>query len=177
MPVATAFQTIGPYWSLIEHSEMADLTRFGADGEVIILTGRITDGAHAPVTDACVELWQASPAANERFPGWGRSRTDEEGRFRFTTIRPGPLPLGAGAHSNTRQAPHVALNIFARGILTRLVTRAYFKGDPLNEQDPVLGMIDDPARRGTMLAQPAGERTWNLDICLQGEGETVFLEF
>jgi protocatechuate 3,4-dioxygenase, alpha subunit len=177
MPVATAFQTIGPFWALIEHPEMADLTRFGADGEVIVLTGRITDRDGAPVTDAAVELWQASPAADERFPGWGRSRTDEQGRFRFTTIRPGSLPPAVGARGNTQQAPHVALNIFARGILTRLVTRAYFAGDPLNEQDAVLGMIDEPRRRATLIAQPAGERTWNLDVRLQGEGETVFMEF
>ena len=177
MPIATAFQTIGPYWGLMEHPEMADLTRFGADGEVIVLTGRITDGDGGPVTDAAVELWQASPPSDERFPGWGRSRTDEQGRFRFTTIRPGPLPPAFGTRGNTQQAPHVALNIFARGILTRLVTRAYFAGDPLNEQDAVLAMIDDPRRRATLIAQPAGGRKWNLDVRLQGEGETVFMEF
>jgi protocatechuate 3,4-dioxygenase alpha subunit len=177
MPIATAFQTIGPYWSLIDHPEMADLTRFGAGGDVMVLTGRITDGDGAPVTDGSIELWQASPPADDRFPGWGRSRTDHDGRFRFTTLRPGPLPPATGAHANTQQAPHVAINIFARGILTRLVTRAYFAGDPLNEQDGVLAMIDDPARRATLIAQPAGDRTWNLDIRLQGDGETVFMEF
>lgn len=170
MPAATASQTIGPYWHLIEHPEFADLTRFGAEGEVITLTGRITDGDGAPVGDCCVEIWQSSPAASERFPGYGRARTDAQGVYRFTTIRPGPV-AGLG---NALQAPHIAFNLLARGILTRLVTRAYFAGEPLNETDPLLNLVPE-ARRGTLIAgQAAGE--WRFDIRLQGEGETVFLD-
>ncbi len=173
MPVATAFQTIGPYWHLIEHPEWADLTRFGASGARLVLTGCIRDGDGAPVGDGAVELWQASPATSDAFPGWGRAATDAEGRFRFTTIRPGPLP-GAG---NAQQAPHVALSLFARGILSRLVTRVYFAGDPLNETDPLLGLIEDPGRRATLIARAAGTDAWHIDIRLQGDGETVFLDF
>ena len=173
MPIATASQTIGPYWHLIEHPEFADLTRFGAAGERIILTGRVIDGDGAPVADGCVELFQASPAASETFPGYGRSATDRDGRFRFTTIKPGPVP-GPG---NAQQAPHVAINLLARGILGRLVTRLYFAGDALNETDPVLSLIEDPARRATLIAQPDGAGMWHLDIRLQGAGETVFMEF
>jgi protocatechuate 3,4-dioxygenase alpha subunit len=173
MPIATAFQTIGPYWHLIEHPEWADLTRFGAAGDRIVLTGRLRDGDGAPLADGAVELWQASPAASETFPGWGRAATDAEGRFRFTTIRPGPLP-GPG---NAQQAPHFALSIFARGILSRLVTRVYFAGEPLNETDPVLNLIEDAARRATLLANPAGAGAWHTEIRLQGAGETVFLDF
>ncbi len=92
--------------------------------------------------------------------------------FRFTTLRPGPVP-GRG---NTQQAPHFAITILARGILTRLCTRAYFAGDKLNDTDPLLGAIDDPARRATLVAQSAGGDLWRLDIRLQGEGETVFLD-
>lgn len=173
MPHATAWQTIGPYWHLIEHPEFADLTRFGAEGERMTLTGRLTDGDGAPVADGCVELWQASPAASEIFPGYGRSATDGDGRFRFVTIRPGPLP-GPG---NAQQAPHFALNLLARGILGRLVTRAYFDGEPLNETDPILSLVEDPARRATLIARPAGAATWHIDIRLQGAGETVFMDF
>lgn len=173
MPIATASQTIGPYWHLIEHPEFADLTRFGASGERLALTGRISDGDGAPVADCCVELWQASPATSDVFPGYGRAATDGDGRFRFTTIRPGPLP-GPG---NVQQAPHVALNLLARGILGRLVTRAYFDGEALNDTDPILALIESPARRATLLARPAGEATWHIDIRLQGAGETVFMEF
>ena len=173
MPIATAAQTIGPYWHLIEHPEFADLTRFGATGERMALTGRVIDGDGAPVTDGCVELWQASPATSEIFPGYGRAATDREGHFRFTTLRPGPLP-GPG---NAQQAPHVALNLLMRGVLSRLVTRAYFAGDPLNETDPILSLIEDPARRATLIARLDRPDTWHIDIRLQGEGETVFLEF
>ncbi|MCW3474509.1 protocatechuate 3,4-dioxygenase subunit alpha [Limobrevibacterium gyesilva] len=173
MPIATSFQTIGPYWALIEHPEMADLTRFGAAGENVVLSGRMTDGDGAPVADAAIELWQASPAASETFPGWGRCACDRDGRFRFTTLKPGPLP-GPG---NAQQAPHVALTIFARGILTRLVTRAYFDGEPLNDADPILGLVEDPARRATLIARPDGPGAWRIDIRLQGESETVFMEF
>ncbi len=173
MPIATASQTIGPYWHLIEHPEWADLTRFGAEGERLVLTGRITDGDGAAVGDACVELWQASPPADARFPGYGRAATDSNGRFRLVTLKPGPLP-GPG---NAQQAPHLAINLLARGILGRLVTRVYFDGDPLNETDPILGLIEDPARRATLIARPAGPGTWHTDIRLQGEGETVFMAF
>ncbi len=173
MPIATASQTIGPYWHLIEHPEFADLTRFGAGGERMALTGRITDGDGAPVMDGCVELWQASPAASETFPGYGRAATDRDGRFRFATVKPGPLP-GPG---NVQQAPHFALNLLARGILGRLVTRAYFDGEPMNETDPILSLIEQPARRATLMARSAGAGTWHIDIRLQGEGETVFMDF
>jgi protocatechuate 3,4-dioxygenase alpha subunit len=173
MPIATASQTIGPYWHLIEHPEFADLARFGAEGERITLTGRVTDGDGVPVMDGCVELFQASPAVSDVFPGYGRAATDEDGRFRFVTIRPGPLP-GPG---NAQQAPHLALNLLARGILGRLVTRVYFAGEPLNETDPILNLIEDPVRRATLLARPTGAGVWHIDIRLQGADETVFMEF
>ena len=172
MPAATAAQTAGPFWHLIEFPEMADLTRFGATGEKFFLTGRVFDGDGAPVPDGMIELWQASPTADANFPGYGRCATDEFGKFRFTTVKPGPLP-GRG---NTLQAPHFAINILARGILTRLYTRAYFAGEKLNETDPLLSMIEDPARRATLIARPDGKDIWRMDIRLQGDGETVFIE-
>ena len=77
MPIATASQTIGPYWHLLEDQSWADLTRFGAEGERIAIAGRLTDGAGAPVTDGCVEIL-AEPTRRppRRFPGSaGRRRT------------------------------------------------------------------------------------------------------
>ena len=176
MPSATASQTIGPFWHLIEHPEWADLTRFGATGLPVTLRGSVTDGDGNPVTDAAVELWQSDPPADERFPGFGRSRTDDTGRFLFRTVKPGPAP-GRG---NAQQAPHLALTIFARGLLKGLTTRAYFAGEPLNETDPLLSSIEDPARRATLIAAVGGIDSWHLDIRLQrgprGEAETVFLD-
>ena len=169
---ATASQTIGPFWHLLDFSGWHDLTRFGAAGERFELTGRITDGAGAPVTDASVEIWQASPAASDQFQGFGRAPTNAEGVFRFVTVKPGALP-GRG---NTQQAPHVAITIFARGLMKALTTRLYFAGEALNETDPVLNLIDDPARRAGLIAQPDGAGAWRLDIKLQGSGETVFFD-
>ncbi len=169
---ATAAQTIGPYWHLIDDAALADLTRFGAQGERITFGGRLLDGAGAPVSDACVELWQSSPSADARFPGWGRCGTDSRGAFQFITLRPGPV-AGRG---NALQAPHLALNILARGILTRLYTRAYFAGEALNASDPLLLLVEDPMRRASPLAHPAGPGAWQLDIRLQGPGESIFID-
>ncbi len=177
MPAATASQTIGPYWHLLENASWADLTRFGAVGERIALIGNITDGDGVPVSDACVELWQPSPSASADWDGFGRAATDVEGNFRFVTLKPGPVPGPPGA--NTPQAPHAGIVLFARGLLIHLHTRAYFEGEALNEQDPLLARLD-PARRATLIARPVGERdglpAWRLDIRLQGDGETVFLD-
>jgi protocatechuate 3,4-dioxygenase alpha subunit len=172
MPVATASQTIGPYWHLIEDSTWADLTRFGADGEKIVLAGTVFDGAGDTVADASIEIWQTSPPASDVFPGFGRCRTDGTGSFRFITLKPGPV-AGLG---NVQQAPHVAVTIFARGLLTALITRLYFQDEALNETDPVLSLIEDEARRRTLIARKVAADTWHLDIRLQGDNETVFME-
>jgi protocatechuate 3,4-dioxygenase alpha subunit len=173
---ATASQTVGPFWHLIEHPEWADLTRFGAAGEQLTLTGSVTDGDGNPVTDAAVELWQADPPADQLFPAFGRCRTDGRGEFCFVTLKPGPV-AGRG---NTQQAPHFALALHARGLLKALLTRAYFAGERLNETDPLLSSIDDPKRRATMIAKHQKDDHWHIDIRLQrgsrAEAETVFLD-
>jgi protocatechuate 3,4-dioxygenase, alpha subunit len=172
MLVATANQTIGPYWHLIEDPTWADLTRFGAKGEKIELTGTVFDGAGNAVTDAAIEIWQTSPEATDSFPGYGRCRTDSSGSFRFLTLKPGPV-AGLG---NAQQAPHVAISIFARGLLKTLTTRLYFQDERLNETDPVLSLIEDESRRRTLIARKLAANAWQLDIRLQGNNETVFME-
>ncbi len=167
----TASQTIGPYWHLLEDKSWADLTRFGVPGEVITVEGTVRDGAGAPLTDACVEIWQASPEVSESFTGFGRAATDEAGKFSFRTVKPGPVP-GPG---NSLQAPHLAVTIFARGLLFHLATRCYFDGAPENENDPILAMVAEE-RRGTLIARSVADGVWRLDFCLQGADETVFFE-
>jgi protocatechuate 3,4-dioxygenase alpha subunit len=167
----TTSQTIGPYWHLLEDKSWADLTRFGAEGEVITITGTVRDGAEKPLTDACIEIWQSSPAASESFPGFGRAATDDAGNFAFKTLKPGP-EAGPG---NSLQAPHVAVTILARGLLFHLATRLYFDGEPDNENDFILGLVDE-ARRGTLIAHETKPGVWHLDINLQGANETVFFE-
>ncbi len=172
----TASQTAGPYWHIIDHPEWADLLRgenAGVAGDRITLTGQISDGDGAPCGDAMVEIWQAGPdgAYEAGFHGFGRCATDPEGRFRFTTLKPGPVP-GPG---NTLQAPHITLAVFARGLMNHVTTRVYFAGEAHNEADPILTLVPEN-RRATMLARTTAPGVWTLDIRLQGEGETVFLD-
>jgi protocatechuate 3,4-dioxygenase alpha subunit len=77
---------------------------------------------------------------------------------------------------NAQQAPHIAICVLSRGLMRALVTRAYFQGEALNETDPLLMSIEEPARRATLIARPEGAGTWRMDVRLQGEGETVFLD-
>lgn len=178
MTSASASQTAGPYWHMINFPEWADLTRAdgpnaGASGERVVLTGRVTDGAGDACADTMVEIWQAGPDGDYdgAFQGFGRCATDDDGRFRFVTLKPGPVP-GPG---NQTQAPHVVVSLFARGLMKQAVTRLYFAGEALNDTDPILNLAPE-ARRGTMIAHQAAAGEWRLDIRLQGEGETVFLE-
>ena len=185
----TPSQTVGPFFHFsLDRPEWSDLARAGAKGEKIVLEGRVLDGDGAPVVDALLEIWQANAEGkydhpedgqekpvDPNFRGFGRAATDAEGRYRFTTIRPGPVP-GRG---NALQAPHIDVAIFARGLLNRLVTRVYFEGEALNEADPVLSSIDEPAVRRTLIARRAngqGGAAYRFDIVLQGEGETAFFE-
>jgi protocatechuate 3,4-dioxygenase, alpha subunit len=188
--VATPSQTVGPFFHLaLDRAGWADLTKNNPQGECIVIEGRLTDGDGAPVADACLELWQANAAGryahpadlrtdiplDPHFRGFGRVSTDAEGRFRFTTVRPGRVP-GRG---NALQAPHIAVALFARGLLKPLHTRIYFDGDPMNEADPVLQSIDDPGRRKTLIAvrrDQASTPAWRQDIVMQGDNETVFFD-
>jgi protocatechuate 3,4-dioxygenase, alpha subunit len=150
-------------------------------GETIWIEGRVLDGDGRPVVDAMIEIWQANAAGryaspddprtdlplDAGFTGFGRAATSEEGVYRFRTVRPGPVPGPGG----TLQAPHIAIGVFGRGLLKRLVTRLYF-ADADNSTDPVLSLVP-AARRDTLIAQRDGE-IWRFDIVLQGERETVF---
>lgn len=73
------------------------------------------------------------------------------------------------------QAPHIAIGVFGRGLLKRLVTRAYFADAPENGDDPILALVP-PARRATLLARHESGGFWRLDIVLQGADETVFFD-
>jgi len=152
--IVTASQTIGPFWHPLADPALADLTRLGGTGEPIELHGQVFDGSGAPITDACVEIWQATPAAP--FVGWGRCATDAHGGFAFRTFAP------------DADAPYLAVAILARGLVKPLWTRVYFA----DIDDALLAQLP-PARRATLLAQPR----WRWDIRLQGDGETVFLDF
>lgn len=183
----TASQTVGPFF----HLGLAWLTGdtlAGPDvsGERVTIAGRVLDGDGRPVPDALIEIWQANADGQYGHPedtrgtpprggftGFGRVATDEEGAFRFTTIKPGRVP-GPGGHL---QAPHLLVAVFMRGLLKHLVTRLYFPDDPGNAEDPILNLVE-PARRATLIAKKVpgrdGVLEWN--VILQGQGETVFFD-
>jgi protocatechuate 3,4-dioxygenase, alpha subunit len=188
--IVTPSQTVGPFFHLaLDRPEWADLAAGKSAGERIVVEGRVTDGDGAPVADACLELWQANAAGryahpddtradkplDPNFRGFGRVSTNADGGFRFATIRPGPVP-GRG---NALQAPHIAVAVFARGLLKQLHTRIYFGDETANDSDPVLLSIDDPAVRETLIASRRdgpGLPTYRFDIVLQGDRETAFFD-
>jgi protocatechuate 3,4-dioxygenase alpha subunit len=87
------------------------------------------------------------------------------------------MPGRTPGPDGTRQAPHLAVAIFMRGLLRQLVTRVYFAHEAANDADPVLGLVD-PARRRTLVAVPVAgsDDAFRWDVRLQGPDETVFFD-
>jgi protocatechuate 3,4-dioxygenase, alpha subunit len=192
----TPSQTVGPFFAYgltpkdrgYDWNEAIgnDLVTPDASGERIRIEGRVLDGDGTPVVDAMLEIWQADAAGryahpadrralpNAAFKGFGRAGTDGDGRFGFATIKPGAVPGSDG----TLQAPHIAVVVFSRGMLTHVFTRIYFADEAANAADPILGLV--PAdRRPTLIARRedhGGQPTYRFDIRLQGDGETVFFD-
>jgi protocatechuate 3,4-dioxygenase alpha subunit len=174
---ATPSQTVGPFFlfALAPDERLGSLAAT-AVGERLHLHVRVLDGAGMPVADALVEIYQANAAgeySTPEFSGFGRLATHADGRCVFETIRPGRDTDPQGR----RQASHINVCVFARGLLRSLFTRVYFAGDPDVDVDPLLALV--PAeRRGTLLAAPApgAAGSWAWDIHLQGERETVFFD-
>jgi protocatechuate 3,4-dioxygenase alpha subunit len=185
--IATPGQTVGPFFALgLDRPEWNDLTRHNPQGQRITIEGRVLDGDGAAVPDALIELWQANAAGrydhtddtqadkkiDPNFHGYGRVATDAEGKFKITTIKPGPVP-GRG---NALQAPHINVAFFARGLLRQLHTRIYFAGEAANASDPLLSAIDDEDARQSLIARRGEGGAYRFDIILQGAGETAFLD-
>jgi protocatechuate 3,4-dioxygenase alpha subunit len=165
MPEPTPPQTVGPFFSIgLPWPDGPEVVVRGSAG-AIALHGSVYDGEGAPVPDALVETWQA-PGLGCR--GFGRCPTDDDGRWEIVTRKP------EGADG---EAPHVAVAVFARGLLHRVPTRLYFADEnAANAADPLLSSLD-PQRRATLLAEPDGAGGYRFDIHLQGDHETVFLSF
>ncbi len=181
----TPSQTAGPYLriGLLRNLIGAEVVDPG-DPRAIVIRGRLTDGAGDGVPDGMVEIWQADAAGRYRHPsderddvavedgfrGFGRSGTEDDGRFSFVTVKPGPVPWPEGG----LQAPHLVVTVFARGLLKHAVTRLYFPDEvEANDEDPVLSALS-PGQRETLVAVPDGDGL-RFDIRLQGDGQTVFL--
>ena len=157
------------------------LAHEGILGERIRIEGAVYDGAGALVKDAMLEIWHANgngQYGSNDFKGWGRAATDfESGLFVFETIKPGRTLF----HDGRKQAPHISISIFARGINIHLQTRLYFSDEAeANKADPVLQLLGMPDLIATLIAQKEmrpGPSLYRFDIHLQGDRETVFFDF
>lgn len=159
MSSLTPFQTVGPYSSLGLRAGVASMPE-GDEAAQITIHGRLIDGAGAGIPDGVLEWWH--PA----LPSIQRSITTDDGGFSLTTIKPASSPT---------EAPHLAVRVLARGILTQYVTRMYFPDDAQNASDAILNLV--PAhRRGTLIAQRSGANAYHFDVVIQGDNETVFFD-
>lgn len=190
----TPSQTVGPFFAPALtpgkdypwHQPIAnDLITPDASGQRIRIEGRVFDCDGAVVNDAMIEIWQADAAGryahpadqrrpNAKFQGFGRCGTDADGRFSFSTIKPGAVPGPNGKP----QAPHILVAVFARGLPRHAYTRIYFPDEASNGSDQILALVP-PDRRETLVAkhdERNGAAIYVFDIRLQGENETVFFD-
>jgi protocatechuate 3,4-dioxygenase beta subunit len=132
-------------------------------GERIVVSGRVCDEDGRPVGGALVEVWQANAAGRYRhevdqhaapldpnFSGAGRVLTDDQGRYRFVSVKPGAYPWRN--HDNAWRPAHIHFSILGRAFTQRLVTQMYFPGDPLFEFDPIFHAVRDPRARELLVA-------------------------
>jgi protocatechuate 3,4-dioxygenase alpha subunit len=175
--IAAPSQTVGPFFHFgVCPDEGLGVLAESAVGEPLHLRIRAFDGAGMPLPDSMIEIYQANAGGEygaKEFSGFGRLATHPDGACVFETIRPGRVAAADGQ----RQAAHINVCLFARGLLRHLYTRVYFAGDPDLENDPLLCIV--PAdRRATLLASPAAgpSGSWEWEIHLQGARETVFFD-
>ncbi|MGW2937554.1 protocatechuate 3,4-dioxygenase subunit alpha [Streptomyces sp. NPDC001156] len=186
----TPSHTVGPFYGYaLPFPGGSDIAPLG-HRDLITLHGHVYDGEGEPLPDAFLELWGPDPDGKVpqvdgsirrdpatggylgrngvEFTGWGRVQTDANGHWYARTLRPGARGLSA---------PYISVCVFARGLLMHLFTRIYLPVDEaVLAADPLLGQLEED-RRDTLIAVAEDNGTHRFDIRLQGEGETVFLEF
>jgi protocatechuate 3,4-dioxygenase beta subunit len=163
-------------------------------GERIIVAGRVLDEDGRPIPNTLIELWQANSAGRYRhavdnhpapldpnFTGAGRAVTDDEGNYRFITIKPGAYPWRN--HPNAWRPAHIHFSLFGPCFITRLVTQMYFPNDPLMPFDPISQSIPNERARQRLiskfdlsLTQPEWALGYHFDFVLRGRDATPFEE-
>ena len=160
-------------------------------GERMILTGQVLDERRRPVRNTLIELWQANASGryvhkvdqhdaplDPNFLGAGRCLTDDEGRYRFLTIKPGAYPWGN--HVNAWRPQHIHLSLFGEHFGSRLVTQMYFPGDPLMPYDPMITGTPEKSRNRLVadfsldVTETGFALGYQFDIVLRGADETPF---
>jgi protocatechuate 3,4-dioxygenase beta subunit len=174
-------------------SGAGDLTKQSSGapiGERIIVSGRVADEDGRPVRDSLIEIWQANAAGrylhkndqhdaplDPHFTGCGHTLTDNEGRYRFVTMRPGAYPWRN--HTNAWRPAHIHFSLFGPAFASRLVTQMYFPGDALQAYDPIFNSIADEQARARLIAAfdwqttvPESSLGFKFDIVLRGRRAT-----
>ena len=160
--IPTAEMTLGPFFPR-EFAQGANDLAEGSSGEIIEITGRVTELDGKALDNVILEIWQADMAGrfdNPAFSGWGRAATDAQGNYRFRTIRPGAAP---------GRAPHVNLLILYSGLMRQLQTVMFFD----LAVDPVLAVVKNKER---LIATAEGQNRYRFDIRLRGGEETPFFD-
>lgn len=180
----TPSQTVGPFFHYALPYEAGPQVAGAHRPGAIRLTGRVFDGEGVALPDSMVEIWQADESGSfvetphiyaapepDGFRGFGRCATGVAGEYEFRTVK----PAAVGTVDGREQAPHIAMAVFARGMLRQAVTRVYFDDEAeSNAADPLLAGLD-PRRRATMVATRTGDE-FRFDVRLQGDDETGFLD-
>jgi protocatechuate 3,4-dioxygenase, beta subunit len=180
--------------TLLKHND-ADLTRQGKSaplGEKIVVSGLVKDEDGKLLRNSLVEVWQCNSAGrywhkkdqhdapvDPNFFGLGKMLTDDAGRYRFITIKPGPYPWGN--HDKAWRPAHIHFSLFGNAYAQRLVTQMYFPSDPLLPIDPIFNSVPDAAARSRLISQLNMDMTvgaemlgYEFNIVLQGKGATPF---
>jgi protocatechuate 3,4-dioxygenase beta subunit len=194
----TLSEVTGPLFSDIKlEPGENDLTRNSATGneamgERIIVVGKVMDENERPVPNTLIEIWQANSAGrylhpvdqhnaplDRNFTGAGRCLANDQGEYRFLTIKPGAYPWLN--HFNAWRPAHIHLSLFGPSFATRLVTQFFFPGDPLLALDPILNSIPSKSGRRRLIAAYAHDVTepeyalgYRFDIVLRGRSATPF---
>jgi protocatechuate 3,4-dioxygenase beta subunit len=161
-----------------------------AQGQRIVVSGRMLDENARPVRNMLLEIWQANASGryfhrldqhdaplDPNFTGVGQTLTDDKGHYRFVTIHPGCYPWGN--HYNAWRPAHIHFSLFGPCVATRLVTQMYFPGDPMLEYDPIFNCTADPIARRSLISKFDWETTipnqaigYLFDIILRGRDAT-----
>jgi protocatechuate 3,4-dioxygenase, alpha subunit len=180
MSVSIGSQTIGPFFHIgLDYLWSDAQSRSQLAADEFEVRGRILDADGRGISDAMLEFWGANasgvydsaPAVEPKPRGFVRAGTGPDGEFHIVMRVPGP----AAFSEERMQAPHVVVLVFMRGLLRHLITRLYLPDEARNGADPVLSLVP-LERRETLIARKSsrGARSFDWDIHMQGEGETVF---
>jgi protocatechuate 3,4-dioxygenase, beta subunit len=163
-----------------------------AIGPRIIVHGRVLDERGKAIPGVLIEVWQANAGGRYRhkregyvaaldpnFGGCGRCMTDEDGRYQFRSIQPGPYPWPN--RINDWRPAHIHVSLFGSGFAQRLVTQMYFEGDSLIPLCPIVKTIADTDAVQRLIATydhentiPMDARCYRFDIVLRGRRSTLF---